>query len=232
VRAEKPVIRRPVWLFDLDDTLHHASHAIYAAIDRGMTDYVMRQLALDEAAADALRRDYWRRYGATLLGLVRHHGIDPRHFLHTTHDFDVAALLRAERGLLAFFARLPGRKLLLTNAPDAYAKQVVRELRLHRHLGRRYAIESMRIHGQWRPKPSRLMLRALLARERVAASAAILVEDSPKNLKAARAVGLRTVLVRGHARQRFVVPVGRASYVGLRLHSVRELPRRLSFLRR
>jgi putative hydrolase of the HAD superfamily len=225
-------MRRPVWLFDLDDTLHHASYAIYAVIDRGMTDYVMRHLALDEAAADALRRDYWRRYGATLLGLVRHHGIDPHHFLRTTHDFDVAALLRAERGLLAFFARLPGRKLLLTNAPDAYAEKVVRALRLHRHLGRRYAIEAMRIHGQFRPKPSRLMLRALLARERIAPGAAILVEDSSKNLKAARTLGLRTVLVRGHARQRFALPSGRAAYVGLRLHSVRELPRRLSSLRR
>jgi len=223
---------KPVWFFDLDDTLHHASHAIYGAIDRGMTDYVMRHLAVDRATADHLRRDYWRRYGATLLGLVRHHAVDPHHFLRTTHDFDVAALLRAERGLTRLFARLPGRKLLLTNAPDAYAQTVLRELRLHHHLDRRYAIESMRVHGQFRPKPSRLMLRAMLARERVAPGAAVLVEDSPKNLKAARALGFRTVLVVGLARQRLRVPQGRAAYVGLRLHSVLDLPRRAVHLRR
>ena len=82
-----------------------------------MTDYVERELGVARDEANRLRTLYWRRYGATLLGLVRHHGVDPHHFLRETHDFDVAELLRAERGLARLFARLPGRKLLLTNAP-------------------------------------------------------------------------------------------------------------------
>jgi hypothetical protein len=40
------------------------------------------------------------------------------------------------------------------------------------------------------------------------------------------------VLVLGHARQRFRLPNGRAAYVGLRLHSVLDLPRRAVHLRR
>ncbi len=60
----------------------------------------------------------------------------PHHFLRETHDFDVAELLRAERGLARLFARLPGRKVLLTNAPRAYAGSVLRELRLHPHIER------------------------------------------------------------------------------------------------
>ena len=118
----------PVWLFDLDNTLHDASHAIFGAIDRRMTDYVERELGVERGEANRLRTLYWRRYGATLLGLVRHHGVDPHHFLRETHDFDVAELMRAERGLARLFARLPGRKLLLTNAPLAYAGSVLREL--------------------------------------------------------------------------------------------------------
>lgn len=228
--AAAPRTRRPrLILFDLDDTLHDASHAIFGVLNGRMTAYVERHLGLTRPEADLLRRDYWRRYGATLLGLMRHHAVDPAHFLHDTHDFDIAALMRAERGLERLMRVLPGRKRLLTNAPDAYALVVLRELALHRHLPR-HPIESMRVHGVLRPKPSRLMLRALLARQRCAAVDAVLVEDSRANLKAARALGLRTVLV-SPSRRRYGRH-GRPAYAGLRIASVRELPRALARLRR
>lgn len=220
--------RPAVWLFDLDDTLHDASSASMPQLHVSFGEYIQQHLRLTKEQSDALRRRYWLRYGATLLGLVRHHGVDPHDFLHAAHDFDVAGLLRAERGLALLFARLPGRKVLLTNAATRYARDVVRALAIHRHLGAVYAIETMRMHGSFRPKPSRPMLRHMLARERVAPGRAILVEDSLANLRAARAVGFRTVLVTGHSRRR----VARASYVGLRLRSVRELPQALGRLRR
>jgi putative hydrolase of the HAD superfamily len=221
--------RTPIWFFDLDNTLHDASHAIFAAIDARMTDYVSQALSLDRAAADHLRRAYWRRYGATVLGLMRHHAIDPHHFLRSTHDFDIAGLLRAERGLAQLLARLPGRKVLLTNAPAQYARTILRELSLDRHLPRRYAVEQMRVHGQLRPKPSRALMRHLLARERGVRGNAVLVDDSRVNLKSARAAGFRTVLI-----DRRLPEPGRwrrGDYVGLRLASVRDLPRARSRLR-
>jgi putative hydrolase of the HAD superfamily len=220
-----------VWFFDLDNTLHDATHAIFRTIDTRMTDYVERHLAVERSEADRLRVHYWRRYGATLLGLVRHHAVDPHHFLRETHDFDVGALLRAERGLTRLFAALPGRKVLLTNAPLAYSSAVLRGLELHRHFSDHYSIERMRIHRAFRPKPSRLMLRAMLARERVARGRAVLVEDSQANLKAARGLGFRTVLLARHGgtgrRRR-----ARACYVDLRVASIHQLPRRLVRLRR
>ena len=230
VRSEASRRRRPpVWFFDLDNTLHDASHAIFRAIDSRMTAYVERHLRVDRAEADRIRRHYWLRYGATMLGLVRHHDVDPHHFLRETHDFEVVELLRAERGLARLFARLPGRKVLLTNAPDRYARAVVRALAIDRHLGARYTIETMRVHGTFRPKPSRSMLRHMLARERVAAGGAVLVEDSTANLRAARAVGLRTVLVTGHSRGPSAPRLG---YIGLRLRSALDLPRGRARLRR
>src|SRR6266853_5699164 len=79
-----------VWFFDLDDTLHDASHAIFGAIDARMTGFVERHLGLAREQADRLRRYYWRRYGATMLGLIRHFNVDPHQFLRETHDFEVA----------------------------------------------------------------------------------------------------------------------------------------------
>jgi putative hydrolase of the HAD superfamily len=217
-----------VWFFDLDDTLHEASHAIFDAIDTRMTDFVQRHLRLERAQADRLRHDYWLRYGATMLGLVRHHGVDPHHFLRETHDFPVGELMRAERGLARVLARLPGRKVLVTNAPGAYAARVLRRLGLHRHIRVHYPIERLRLHGQFRPKPSGAMLRALLAREGLAgrtnAGRAVLVDDSPANLKSARAAGFKTVLRIGPAARQ---PLAGAAFVDARVRTVRQLARRL-----
>ena len=227
----------PIWFFDLDGTLHDAAHAIFAAIDTRMTSYVQAQLQVSREQADHLRQTYWRRYGATLLGLIRHHGVDPHHFLRHTHDFDVPPLLRAERGLARLFTQLPGHKVLLTNAPRAYADRVLAGIGLGRTLGTRYSIETLRLHGTFRPKPSTSILRHMMARERAARGTAILVEDSLPNLKAARAVGFRTILIQPSQQRgrkfdyRSGQSSGRPSYVDLRVRSVRELPRALARLR-
>ena len=57
--------RGDAWIFDLDNTLHNATTHIFPRINRAMTQYVQTHLNLDEAAANALRHTYWRRYGAT-----------------------------------------------------------------------------------------------------------------------------------------------------------------------
>src|SRR4029453_11999210 len=191
-----------------------------------ITDFVQVRRGVERAEADRLRHTYWQRYGATLLGLVRHHGVDPHHFLRTTHDFDIVALVRAERGLAQLFSRLAGRKLLLTNAPRHYAGVVIRQLRLHAHFATHYTIERMRVHGRYRPKPSKSMLRATLARERIDPGRVILVDDSPSNLRAARALGVRTVLVARHF-DRSTPRRRLAGRFGLRIRSLHVLARRL-----
>ena len=103
-----------VWLFDLDNTLHDADPHIFPHINRSMTGYLMQHLALDEAAANRLRVDYWRRYGATLLGLVRHHAVSAAHFLEDTHRLPgLEPTVRGHRHDMAALARLPRRHPVL-----------------------------------------------------------------------------------------------------------------------
>ena len=66
-----------LWLFDLDNTLHDTSHAIFPQIDHGMTMAVAEALDVDVDTANAVRKQYWQRYGATMIGMVRNHGVDP-----------------------------------------------------------------------------------------------------------------------------------------------------------
>ena len=147
------------WLFDLDNTLHNASPHIFPHINRSMTAYLMQHLELDEPAANRLRVDYWRRYGATLLGLMRHHGTDPRHFLHDTHQFpDLARMVVFDNALHHMLARLPGRKIVFSNGPSRYAEAVLEIMGIRRHFEDVYAVEQMRFN----PKPGMTGFRHLL----------------------------------------------------------------------
>ena len=126
-----------VWLFDLDDTLHDASTASMPGLHVSFGEYIQQHLQLTQEESDALRRRYWQRYGATLLGLVKHHGVDAAHFLHHTHLLPgLEAAVRGHAHDFAALRRLRGRKFILTNAPRAYAERVLARAR-HRPLLRR-----------------------------------------------------------------------------------------------
>ncbi len=220
--------RAPVWLFDLDNTLHAASHAIFPAINRLMTDYVARVAQVDRNEADRLRRDYTRRYGATLLGLLRHHAIDPHAFLREVHALgDLTPLVRAERGLAPLLRALPGRKLILTNGPENYARQVLEVLGIAGLFERVIAIEQMQDGRAWRAKPDRPMLRRVLRRARVRADCAILVEDTRGHLKRYKRLGLRTVWMVGHLPGPTSSGSGRPHYVDHRIRSLKSLHTRV-----
>lgn len=181
-----------VWFFDLDNTLHNASHQIFGALNVAMTDYIVRHVGVERDEAQRLRALYWHRYGATLLGLQRHHAVDAAHFLRETHDLP-ALDTHTHAHDLAALKRLPGRKILLTNAPEAYARRVLALLGMTRCFEAVIAVEQMRMFGQLRPKPDARMFRHLLARLQLRASDCVLVEDTLVHQKAARRVGLRTV---------------------------------------
>ena len=233
-----------MWLFDLDNTLHNASHSIFPAIMANMNVYIARVLGdgVTPAAVDivnAARTRYWRKYGATILGLVKHHGVIPAHFLHETHAIaELTEMIRAERGLRQLMRRLPGRKILLTNAPHRYSTQVLRHLGLHREFGHHVSVESMNVHRQMRPKPSKLLLRKLMRRHRLTPSRCILVEDTLANLRSAHALGMRTAWITqyltigdsaglAHPQKRLIRP----AYVDVKVKSVKNLPARLHHLR-
>jgi putative hydrolase of the HAD superfamily len=208
-----------VWLFDLDNTLHDADPHIFPHINRAMTAYVAWLANLDVAEASALRETYWRRYGATLLGLMRHHDTDPHHFLHHTHQFeDLPRMVVYERALRNLLHRLPGTKIVFSNAPQHYAEAVLDIMGVRQAFDDVCSIERMR----FRPKPQIHGFLRLLREHRLDPSRCVLVEDSAENLKTARRLGMRTVWISREPR--------RPAWVDLRLKSVLELPRRLGAL--
>ncbi len=207
------------WIFDLDNTLHDASPHIFPHINRSMTAYLQEFLQLDEAAANSLRKHYWQRYGATLSGLMRHHGTDPEHFLWHTHQFPELAkmVLRVPR-LRHVLKALPGRKVVFSNAPQRYAHAVLKLLRVEGLFDDVMAVE----HARYRPKPDNFGFMHLLKKHRVKAPQCVMIEDSLENLRAAKRLGMHTVWVnRGNQN---------SPCVDVKIRDVMQLPRMLGQL--
>jgi putative hydrolase of the HAD superfamily len=184
--------KRLNWIFDLDNTLHDATPHIFPHLMRSITAYLREHLQLDDDAAGALRVRYYKIYGATLLGLMRHHNTDPKHFLRQTHQFpDLARMVLVQAGLRHALRRLRGRKILFSNAPEHYARAVLGLLRIADLFDAFYAVE----HTRFQPKPSAGGFRLILAREGLIPGRTVLVEDSLQNLRAAHRLGMKTVWV-------------------------------------
>ncbi len=189
-----PGRRAPVWFFDLDNTLYDASQAVFGELRQSMTAYIERELYLDTEQANLLRHRYWLRYGATLLGLMHHHGVSAQHFLHHTHllpglEARVSSPLCDRRAL----GRLPGQRWILTNAPREYAWRVLKSLKLHLLFDGVICIEDMQMFGHLRPKPDARMMLRMCVRLRARPANCVLVEDTLEHQRAARRVGLKTV---------------------------------------
>jgi putative hydrolase of the HAD superfamily len=223
-----------VWLFDLDNTLHNASHASFGGIDAAMSAYIVEELGVSVQEAHALRLSYLLRYGATLLGLVRHHGIDAAHFLHHTHLLPgLEGRVHGHPHDFDAIARLPGRKFVLTNAPRAYAERVLGALGIEMLFDGVLSIEDMVMFNHLRPKPDARMLRWVAARLRSHPSRCVLVEDTLQHQKAAHSIGMATVWMQRWARKaaKPVTPSGKVgvylhrkpAYVCARIFSLREL---------
>ncbi len=207
---------KPVWLFDLDNTLHNATPHIFPHINRSMTAYLQQHLGLEEEAAGRLRMHYWQRYGATLTGMMRHHGTDPLHFLRQTHQFpELPKMVVREPRLRHALKKLPGRKLVFSNAPQHYARAVLELLRVDDMFDGVFAIE----HAHFRPKPQMAGFVRLLHKYRLNPAHCVMVEDSAENLRTAKKLGMKTVWVSNVVRT--------PAYVDVRIREVLELPRAL-----
>ncbi len=178
------------WVFDLDNTLYPPAMRLFDQIEVRMTAWVMDAAGVGHAEADRLRRDYWRRYGTTLAGLMEEHGVDPGPYLTHVHDIDFS-VLSPDPDLAARIADLPGRRIVYTNGSAPYARRVIEARGLEGLFDAVYGVE----HAEFRPKPERAAFEHVFAADGLNPARAAMFEDDPRNLAAPHEMGMRTVHV-------------------------------------
>ncbi len=178
-------------LFDLDNTIYPASSGLLKGVDVRINEYMRGTLGLDEQAALELRKQYYAEFGTTLRGLQEHHEIDPEHYLEYVHDVAVESFLASDAELDHLLSELCAQKAIFTNSPANYARRVLQVLGIERHFSH---VFDVRFSG-FQPKPDPRVYQSVLDTLQIAGADAILVEDMPRNLPPARALGMTTILI-------------------------------------
>jgi putative hydrolase of the HAD superfamily len=178
-------------LFDLDGTLYPRESGLLQEIGRRIQAWLCDRMALTWDEASLLRRDYFTRYGTTLNGLIAEGEVDPHDYLTFVHAIPVEAYLKPDLALAAMLATLPLRRVIYTNATAEHSWRVLRALGVADHFERVISIEDTDLRNKlYRDAYERAL--ALLGAQ---GGECIMVEDSVRNLQAAKALGMVTVLV-------------------------------------
>ncbi|MPZ59059.1 MAG: pyrimidine 5'-nucleotidase [Rhizobiales bacterium] len=178
------------WVFDLDNTLYPHHLNLWRQVDEKIRDYVARFLDISHEEAFRLQKDYYRRYGTTMRGMMTEHGMQPDDYLDVVHQIDHSPLTpNPELG--SAIEQLPGRKLILTNGTRKHAEAVMRRLDIDRHFEDVFDIAAANLD----PKPLPQVYDRFLARHGVDAAKAAMFEDLSRNLEVPHTLGMTTVLV-------------------------------------
>jgi putative hydrolase of the HAD superfamily len=182
--------RVETWVFDLDNTLYPHHVNLWQQVDERIRDYIVDFLQIGREDAFRLQKDYYRRYGTTMRGLMEEHGLVPDQFLEMVHQIDHSPLT-PNPALGAAIAKLPGRKLILTNGTRAHAEAVMTRLEIGEHFDDIFDIKAAELE----PKPRAAVYERFLVRHSVDPSRAAIFEDLARNLEVPHALGMITVLV-------------------------------------
>lgn len=178
------------WIFDLDNTLYPAHTNLFAQVDIKIRDYVVDLLGSTPDEAHRLQKEYYRRYGTTLRGLMIEHGISPDGFLEYVHDID-HSVVEPDPALGLAIERLPGRKFIMTNGTRRHAEAVADRLGITHHFDDVFDI----VAADLLPKPHRETYDKFLGQAGIEPTRAVMFEDLSRNLEVPDALGMATVLV-------------------------------------
>jgi putative hydrolase of the HAD superfamily len=178
------------WVFDLDNTLYPHHLNLWQQVDARIRDYIVGFLNVTHDEALRVQKDYYRRYGTTMRGLMEEHGLDPDKFLAVVHEIDHSPLT-PDPALGAAIASLSGRKLILTNGTRRHAEAVMRRLEIEQHFDDVFDIAAADLE----PKPRPQVYDRFLKRHGVDPAKAAIFEDLARNLEVPHALGMTTVLV-------------------------------------
>jgi putative hydrolase of the HAD superfamily len=178
------------WVFDLDNTLYPHHVNLWEQVDIRIRDYIAKYLKITQEEGFRLQKDYYKRFGTSLGGLMTVLDMKPDDFLEFVHQVDHSPL-EPNPALGLAIERLPGRKLILTNGTRSHADAVLARLQLDRHFEDVFDI----VASELEPKPSPITYERFLNSHGVEAGKAAMFEDLARNLAVPHRLGMTTVLV-------------------------------------
>jgi len=178
------------WVFDLDNTLYPHHVNLWQQVDARIGEFVSAWLKVSREEARRIQKDYYRRFGTTMRGMMTLHGVRADDYLAYVHKIDHSPL-EPNPAMGAAIAGLPGRKLILTNGSVEHVAKVLERLGLTSHFDAVFDI----IAAELEPKPAPRTYRKFLDLHHVDPAKSAMFEDLARNLVVPHELGMTTVLV-------------------------------------
>jgi putative hydrolase of the HAD superfamily len=178
------------WVFDLDNTLYPHHVNLWQQVDKRIGEFIGAYLKIPVQDARIIQKDYYRRYGTSMRGMMTEHGVRADDYLAYVHQIDHSPL-EPNPAMGAAIARLPGRKLILTNGSTDHADKVLQRLEIGAHFEAVFDIMAADLE----PKPAPQTYHKFLKRHDVDPTRAAMFEDLARNLVIPHQLGMTTVLV-------------------------------------
>jgi putative hydrolase of the HAD superfamily len=189
-RAPRAFSHIDTWVFDLDNTLYPHHVNLWQQVDARIGEFIGNYLKVAPAEARRIQKDYYLRYGTSMRGMMTEHGVRADDYLAYVHQIDHSPL-EPNPAMGAAIAKLPGRKLILTNGSTDHAGKVLERLGFGEHFEAVFDI----IAAELEPKPAPQTYRRFLDLHRVDPTRAAMFEDLSRNLVVPHQLGMTTVLV-------------------------------------
>jgi len=187
-------------IFDLDNTLYPRGSGVMEEIGRRIQVWICDQLDLSCEEATEVRHRYLRQYGTTMGGLMTEHDVDIGRYLMFVHDIPIEDYLEPNLALVEMLAEIPLRKVVYTNATSEHGRRVLQALDIADQFEQIIGIREVGLCNKLNREAYERMLTLL----GVEGEACIMVEDSPRNLPPAKALGMTTILIDHEEGERFV----------------------------
>jgi putative hydrolase of the HAD superfamily len=178
------------WVFDLDNTLYPHHVNLWQQVDKRIGEFIGNYLKVPPDEARRIQKDYYRRYGTSMRGMMTEHGVSADEYLAYVHQIDHSPL-EPNPAMGAAIARLPGRKLILTNGSTDHADKVLERLGIGGHFEAVFDI----IAAALEPKPAPATYQKFLTLHGVTPKTSAMFEDLARNLVVPHELGMTTVLV-------------------------------------
>ncbi|MEO5938626.1 MAG: pyrimidine 5'-nucleotidase [Sphingomonas sp.] len=178
------------WIFDLDNTLYPHGARLFEQVDRRITDYIARFFQVERDEAYRIQKGYFHTRGTTLAGLMAEHNVDPHEYLADVHDIEMD-MLDENAPLAAAIAKLPGRKIVFTNADALYATKILARLGLGESFEAIHDVHAL----NYRPKPEPWAYRHICDTYGLDPVESLFADDMARNLKPAKDIGMTTLWV-------------------------------------
>lgn len=184
------------WIFDMDHTLYPKNTEIMSAFETGFSNHISEIYDIPQEEVAEFLTGLREKHGDARTGLIKEMDFDYDAWARSACHI-VSSRLQKCQHTIELLEKLPGRKIICTNAGKLAADNILETIGMT-HIFEH--IDAYRTRGLT-AKPQMDVYTNLIAEIKADPKTCAFFEDTAHNLKPAHEMGMTTVLVHGDVEQ-------------------------------